>query len=383
MKINIFLIISFIVVIFGVGLSQTGVEVYNNEKPQFLDIFMQKPTKDNLREFEDNLEKGCRFSQKLRKWTQYLQFVLLKDTGEKAVPGKNNWLFYRPGVRYLIEPLETDDSPGGRKDEVISAVVSFRNQLAARGIQLLVVPAPGKASIYPGMLTSRATGTDQPVYIHTLEIISNLKEAGIEVVNLFEIFSRAGSDRTDDNSKRYYLSRDTHWSPEGMRAAAKITAQRIIDQGWVERGTVDYDLKPVMIERYGDILRMMNAPKVERSFIPEKINCTQVVRRDNGEPYKDEQRSEVLVLGDSFLRIYEQDEPGSGGFIAHLAHELKFPFTSIVNDGGASTLVRQYLSRKPELLENKKVVIWEFVERDIRFGMEGWQEVSIGNAKVE
>jgi hypothetical protein len=51
--------------------------------------------------------------------------------------------------------------------------------------------------------------------------------------------------------------------------------------------------------------------------------------------------------------------------------------TSIVNNGGASTLVRQELSRKPQLLVNKKVVVWEFVERDIRFGTEGWQIVPL------
>jgi len=73
------------------------------------------------------------------------------------------------------------------------------------------------------------------------------------------------------------------------------------------------------------------------------------------------------------LRIYGQDEPQSAGFLAHLAYELRQPVTSIVNDGGASTLVRQELFRRPRLLTNKKLVIWEFVERDIRFGAEGWQ----------
>ena len=90
--------------------------------------------------------------------------------------------------------------------------------------------------------------------------------------------------------------------------------------------------------------------------------------------------SEILVLGDSFLRMYERDEPGSGGFIAHLAWELKSPMASIVNDGGASTLVRQQLSRKPALLTNKKLVIWEFVERDILFGTEGWQQIPLPNS---
>ena len=78
-------------------------------------------------------------------------------------------------------------------------------------------------------------------------------------------------------------------------------------------------------------------------------------------------------MGDSFLRIYQQDEPGSAGFIAHLAKELQQPLTSLVNDGGASTLVRQELYRRPALLRNKRVVVWEFVDRDIRFGTEGWQ----------
>jgi len=81
--------------------------------------------------------------------------------------------------------------------------------------------------------------------------------------------------------------------------------------------------------------------------------------------------------GDSFLRIYEQDEPTAAGFIAHLARELKQPLASIINDGGASTLVRQELYRRRNLLKNKRLVIWEFVERDIRYGTEGWQVIPL------
>ena len=51
---------------------------------------------------------------------------------------------------------------------------------------------------------------------------------------------------------------------------------------------------------------------------------------------------------------------------------------SLVNDGGGSTLVRQELSNRPVFLKNKKVVIWEFVERDIGLGIEGWKRVPLG-----
>ena len=102
-----------------------------------------------------------------------------------------------------------------------------------------------------------------------------------------------------------------------------------------------------------------------------------MVQPDDGAPYRDAPEAEVLILGDSFLRIYEQDEPRAAGFIAHVARELGRPLTSIVNDGGASTLVRQELARRPALLMNKKLVIWEFAERDIRYGTEGWQIVPL------
>src|SRR5262249_24639891 len=90
--------------------------------------------------------------------------------------------------------------------------------------------------------------------------------------------------------------------------------------------------------------------------------------------------AEILVLGDSFTRIYQQDEPGAAGFIAHLAKELKQPLFSLVNDGGGSTLVRQELRGRPAFLKNKKVVLWEFVERDIGLGLEGWKLVPLPSA---
>ena len=122
---------------------------------------------------------------------------------------------------------------------------------------------------------------------------------------------------------------------------------------------------------------MMRVRAIEKRIPREEIDCAQVVLRESGRLYVDDPKSEVLLLGDSFSRIYEQDAPGSGGFPAHLAYELGRPVASLVNDGGASTLVRQSLATKPRLLEGKRVVVWEFVERDIRFGLEGWQRVAL------
>jgi hypothetical protein len=350
----------FLAIIYGVPASQAALEMCRGRWPQAIDFFTTIPTTGNLRAFEKEMERSSVYSQQVRPWMQYFIYLVLRNPGEKAILGRDGWLFYKPDVQYLVE-----QSPKGSEDPV-PAILAFREELARRGIRLMVIPMPGKPSVYPEKLTRR-TGFRSP----TRDLIVRLREAGVETPDLFEIFE------TKPPGASYYLSRDTHWSGDAARIAAEAVARRIRNLGWVDPGSTEYDAKPVWVKRRGDIMRMMQAPQLEQRFPPERVRCEQVIRRETGEFYQDDPHSQVLVLGDSFLRIYEKDEPGAAGFIAHLARELRCPLTTIVNDGGASTLVRQELSRRPGLLTGKKLVIWEFVERDIRFGMEGWKYVPL------
>ena len=386
-KLHIGLIAAFLVLIGVVAPSQIIWELRDGERPQIVDLFRQRPARANLRQFESRLESNCRLAQVVRPWVQYARFVLFEDAGDKALVGRAGWFFYRPAVQYLIEPWSPvcsvparafEETPHGvttnGQGDIFAAIVSFRDDLAKHGIKLLVMPAPNKASVYPEMLAARAAGMSEPVNAKTRDVLTRLKSAGIETVNLFEVYGQA---RRVAGSPDYYLAQDSHWSPEGIRLAADVVARRLLDSRWVEKGPVKYETKPVTVERYGDVLWMIRVPQVEQLYEPQRMDCTQVIDAASGQPYKDDPNSPVLVLGDSFLRIFERDEPGSGGFIAHLAHNLGFGVTSIVNDGGASTLVRQQLATRPSLLKGKKVVIWEFVERDIRFGTEGWQVIRV------
>ena len=405
-KLHIVLIAAFLILIGVVAPSQIIWELRDGEQPQITELFRQAPTRANLRQFEGGLESNCRLAQVIRPWVQYARFVLFEDAGDKALIGRAGWFFYRPAVQYPIEPWSPvrgvpvrafEETPHGvttnGRDGIFAAILAFRDDLAKRGIRLLVMPAPNKASVYPEMLAPRATGVLEPVNAKTRDVLARLRESGVEVVDLFETYAHArysswleqrssaiGAKPTTDNRRlttAYYLAQDSHWSPEGMRLAAEVVARKLLDSGWVQKGPVEYEIKPVTVERYGDVLRMIRVPQVEQLYEPQRMNCEQVIDAATGQPYKDDPNSPVLVLGDSFLRIFERDEPGSGGFIAHLAYSLGLGVTSIVNDGGASTLVRQQLASRPGLLKGKKVVIWEFVERDIRFGTEGWQVIRL------
>ncbi len=371
---NVALTIGFLAILFGAGAVQMVIEARRGEWPQALDLFRQKPTVANLRAYERSLEDASWLVRHLRPWMQYAQFVLLKDAGEKALVGREGWYFYKPGVQYLTG--KTRPSQAATNDPV-PAIRAFRDDLAARGIHLIVVPAPNKESVYPERLSSRARGLRTAVCPETRDLLDRLQAAEVETVDLFRVFEDAKQRRDSAPDAPLYLAQDSHWSPAGVDLAARAVARRILERGWVEPGALEYAGKPAPVVRLGDVLRMLQVPQIERRMDSESVASVQVVRRDNGQTYRDAANAEVLVLGDSFLRIYEQDEPGAAGFIAHLAKALRQPVTSLVSDGGAATLVRQELFRRPALLKNKKVVIWEFVERDIRFGAEGWQVVPL------
>ena len=365
------LIVLFLGIIAAVPLIQTLMEVRQEDGVRAFELFSEFPTAANLRAYERNMEKANWAARLSRPWLQFAHFAWLKEGGDKVVIGTPEWYFYKPGLKYMLARPETARGAKPTNDPV-AAIVDFRDQLAAMGIQLLVMPAPNKDSIYPDRLTSRAETQRGVVTPRTQDVMQRLRAANIEVVDLFKEFGEARQQSGSTPEAPLYLAQDTHWSPAGAALAAKAVARRLTALGWIRPGHIEYSERSAPVQRLGDILRMMQAPIIERSLKPENVSAVQVVRSEIGQLYNDEADAEILVLGDSFMRIYQQDEPNAAGFIAHMAKELKQPMMSLVNDGGGSTLVREELCARPVFLKNKKVVLWEFVERDIGIGVKDW-----------
>jgi hypothetical protein len=365
-----YVIVLFLAIIAGPPLVQVVVEARRGEWPAALEVFTQPPTPENLRAYEKALQETSVTVRTLRPAMQALQFFLLREAGEKVLVGPGGWLFYQPGVNYLTQRARPGEST---VEDAVAAVTRFRDDLAARGIHLVVMPAPNKESVYPDQLTRWAAPPTQVPSRETRAFLARCETAGVEVVDLFALYRDA---RTASNAL-LYLEQDSHWSPAGVEMAANAVAARVVERGWLAPGTNYYDARPAPIREVGDIVRMIRSPQIEARLPPQTIATSQVVRRETGALFIDDPSPEVLVLGDSFLRIYERDEPGAAGFVAHLAQALGRPVAGIINDGGASTLVRQELFRRPRLLSRAKVVIWEFVERDLRLGTEGWQGVPL------
>jgi len=392
-----------------------------------------------LRAFENKIDDESAIVLALRPKYQLAVWNLFSDPGEKVVLGaagdcigkscgreeakpEDKWLFYRQDVEFLVQPSPLDVR-SAKLDNPVKAIERFRDQLKAKGVELLVVITPGKPSIY----TERLTGRDENVaglQSHGKKILDSLTRAGFNTVDLYTPLLAAKS--RDSVEGALYLNDDTHWTPRGAELAAGEIAKKVremVDAGTVKfRGKDDvrYLASDSVADRMGDVgemsgLNKFGVFKVQQvtghvvmqqnikkrtEKLPVDSTCVEAAKntckkndscftalsalceRDTVlydttvTPFKDDfRKSEILILGDSFSRIYQTDSPVNAGWIAHFAKNMNARVASIVSDGGASTLVREKLARKASVLKGKKLLIWEFVERDLRFGAEGWKNV--------
>ena len=348
-----------------------------------------------LRAFEKKVEDENALVLKFRPQYQLAVWNLFRDPGEKVVLGSDcepehencakrpgRWLFYRQDVEFLVQPSPLDVR-SAKLDNPVQAILKFRNQLKAKGVELLVVIVPGKPSIYPERLTGRASDdseNDAGLQSHGKAILDSLTKLGLNTVDLYTPL--AAAKKYDERFGPLYLDDDTHWTPRGAELAAAVIAGSVLQlsaAGVVDLGSEALRYVPVdsSADRMGDIGEMSGLNKFD-VFKSQQVTGHVVYQfvDTTKTPFKDDfRKSKILILGDSFSRIYQTDAPVNAGWIAHFARNISRPVSSIVSDGGASTLVREKLARKAGVLKGKKLLIWEFVERDLRFGAEGWKTV--------
>ena len=214
------MILMFLGIIASVPVVQALLEVRDDQGIRAFDVCGQAPTAANLRNYERSLETVNWAGRLSRPWMQFAQFVWLKDGGEKAVLGLQGMVFLQAGAQYTPSRPEPARQTNGTNDPV-AAIVDFRDQLAAQGIRLLVMPVPNKDSIYPDRLTWRAQSARGVLAPRTQEVLDRLRAAKVEMVDLFKEFREARQQSGSASDVPLYLAQDTHWSPSGVELAAK------------------------------------------------------------------------------------------------------------------------------------------------------------------
>jgi alginate O-acetyltransferase complex protein AlgJ len=342
---------------------------------------------ESINQLENTLEEGSL----LRKvFLPPLQYVLLRFFGkgnEQAIPGRDGWLHFAPAVDSLVGPpfldphqLQTRAKAHKLWEKPIQpdplpAIIDFKNQLAARGIALVVLPVPVKAAIQPEKISARKVSgplanRSWPLFVRALQ------DNGVMLFDPRPVLSRYALQHGDA-----YLSTDTHWHPGAMQAVAEALAGSIIKEFPQVTGKAALQVQSQTVVGQGDIARMLTLPDKANLYPGREVQIRQVLTAQQ-EFWQPDRNSEILLLGDSFTNIYSIEGLGwgvGGGFAEQLSHLLQTPLDLLArNDSGAYVtreMLAGELARGRDRLAGKKLVIWQFAERELALG--DWRSIAL------
>ena len=338
---------------------------------------------------EEDIDESGAVASWMRPWAQR-GLLSLGVGNEKVYPGRHSWLFYRPDVDSVTGPGFLDSYQLQARAEGVEewedrltpnplpAIIDFHQQLAERGIELIVVPVPVKAEIAPGNFSSRFVN-NQTVRNPSFEaFLDQLRGAGVWVADVAQWMS----EYERDQQKPSFLQSDTHWTPSSMQWVARRLSDELKKRSvFEERDTPLTMREPMTISNRGDIAAMLDLPPGMNPFSDESVVVESILQQD-GQLWQSSNDAELLVLGDSFSNIYSLNGMGwgeSAGFVEHLGHYLQRPVDRIVrNDQGAFAtrkVLATELARGRDRLAGKKVVIYQFATRELAFG--DWQRISL------
>ncbi len=345
----------------------------------------------DMEQYEDRLEENSWLTEYILSPAQYMLARYLRAGNEKTTIGNGNWLYYRPAVEYLTGPgflasvnLEgrtawAGSGPLATRSDPIGAILHFREQLAARGVELILVPVPPKASVHPEGLAPTLAGRRTPLQNCSYgRFIQALTAQGVRVIPADELLI----DWAGTSGAPAYLATDTHWTPGAMEAVARHLA-RVIEPLLPLPARQDlFVASESTVENLGDLGVMLKLPPGAPWPPRESVPLRSVLETASGLPWAPDPTADVLVLGDSYTNIYSLESMGWGtgaGFAEHLGLALHRPVDAIVRNDAGAYATRELLSRDlasgRDRLAGKKVVVWQFAARELAQG--DWKRIDL------
>ncbi|MGE4567664.1 MAG: hypothetical protein AB7C90_00585 [Bacteroidales bacterium] len=349
--------------------------------------------------FESGLEEGSFLHDILTPPFESLQARLLRSGNEKAVPGREGWLFYEPDIAFLtrggtarvlmvsehsnltaLPTAEVNPNP-------LDAMLRFARELRKRQITLIVMPVPVKPMLYPEPLSPPAGPATASGSCATLpQPFSLVAKAMLdrEGVVLFDPFPVLAALK--ERGVPVFLKSDTHWTPAAMEEVASALSITLRQAGLAPQPDSSLFLREKLrVQGVGDIVTMLGGDTQHSIYPPEEVEIHPVFSQ-SGEMWMPFRGSEILFLGDSFSNIYSLEGMGwgaSAGFAEQLSWQLQYGVDALRrNDAGASatrTMLSNELQRGVDRLKAKRVVIWSFAMRELAFG--NWADIPMAIGK--
>lgn len=308
-----------------------------------------------------------------------------------AVPGRDGWRFFKGELRHLsmgefwgVAAARTALTAQADAKDPLSAIVHYKEQLEKSGIELLVVPVPPKAVIFPDKLPGASTlkaGEPPPrLDAHLQEFYKVLGAQGVKVLDLTPNFLAHRSEQDGP----LYCATDTHWSGLACKRAAQAIAQELSTRSWFKAiAPQGFSAEEKRIKIHGDLL--LDSDPGQKGA-QEEVLLRLVGRKtaEGLEPLKTNPASPVLVLSDSHGLVFHAGEElfaRGAGLPDQLAYELGAPIDLLASRGDGVSKVRidlyQRAKADPAWLVGKKIVVWCFSAREFTESSNGWRKIPV------
>jgi hypothetical protein len=311
-------------------------------------------------------------------------FQNLEKKNAAAGPGVDGWLFFGGELRLLSlgrfwgdEAAKVSRAHKPELKDPVPAILDFQQQLKARGIELVVVPVPPKAAVYPEKIVPGidVRTTDPAPMLH--RFYDELRAAGIDVLDLSALLIQ----NRDDPRGAVFCKIDSHWSGIGCALAAQAIAEKVRQKLAAPSTPKQYMAEWKEAQISGDLARLL--PPDAHKPAPEKIAVQSVSEKGTGAAVEPDANSPLLLLGDSHTLVYHDRDfsPERAGLVDQLALQLGFAPDLIGTSGSGATPVRVNLYRRslkdPGYLAKKKIAVWCFAAREFTEATEGWAKVPV------
>lgn len=295
----------------------------------------------------------------------------LEKKGAAVVIGTGDWLFLTNELRFLAQgpfwgPQAAQTSRARKPDvaDPLAAIVDFHRQLRERGIELILVPVPPKAAIYPEKLGLEVSVSPEDSAPALKVFYGVLRERGIDVVDLTDVMVR----NRESPRGLAYCRTDSHWSGIGCALAGEAIAQEIRTKLPSLPAGQEYARAWKEVSITGDLAALVGKGGKAGS---ETIAVRQIAAKVQPDP-----NSPVLLLGDSHTLVFHDFLVERAGLLDQLTAELGFAPDLIGTRGSGATPVRISLYRRsrsdPQFLAKKKLVVWCFAAREFTEADQGW-----------
>ena len=243
------------------------------------DLWRLLPRAAELKAVEEQLESESVVSEWLLPRVQSILTGKLRAGNEQVYLGEDGWLFYRPDVDYVTGPpflnattLRRRTLAAAVQPDPVKAIVAFRDQLAARGIELIAVPIPMKPGVEADKLSAGAEHSAVLQNASFSEFKARIQNAGIR---LFDPASVLAERKAAAAGSTHFLQTDTHWRPEAMEFVAEKLAAFIQSAGSTPSASLQISHKEVT--GMGDTARMLKLPESQSVYRPETVTIHEVL----------------------------------------------------------------------------------------------------------